>query len=160
MARYHNKEVTKEIGKLVRTLRESKGWDIEDIAVMTGFTYNNIEAIENGRETNTSHLVEIAFAIGVQPSEIFKFPFEIKSRFELSAKRKEKKRLTSRVVKLYNETDFFSSPKFVKNVVDQLNEIYRIKSESSVISVILLRLVKEKKLKTKKVGRQNGYFKK
>lgn len=159
MNHYHNKKTTERVGKRIQHLRESHGWEIEDIMAMTGFSYNTISAIEDGRETNTSHLVDIALAIGVHPTEIFNLPFVIKPRFKLPGKRKEKSRLTSRITKLYNETDFFSSPKFVRDVATYLRENYNVKIPSSSISVILLRLAKEKKLRVRKIGRQNRYLK-
>lgn len=158
MVNYHNNIVTKEIGRRIKKLRETYELEIEDISEMTGFAYQTIQAIENGGESSTTYVVEIAFAIGVHPEQLFiDLPLKMKSRFKLSAKRKEKTRLTSRINQLL-ESNYFETPRFVKDVFTSLKEDYKIKTTSSSISVILLRLKKEKKLKIKKIGRQNQYF--
>ena len=158
MANYHNYTVTKEIGSRIKNLRETHELEIEDISEMTGFAYQTIQAIENGRESSTTYLIEIAVAIGVHPEQLFiDLPLKIKSRFKLSAKRKEKTRLTSRINQLL-ESNYFETSKFVKDVFTTLKEDYKIKTTSSSISVILLRLKKEKRLKIKKIGRQNQYI--
>ncbi|MEO9070119.1 MAG: helix-turn-helix transcriptional regulator [Ginsengibacter sp.] len=158
MANYHDNTVTKEIGRRIKNLREAHEFEIEDISEMTGFAYQTIQAIENGSESSTTYLVEIAYAIGVHPEQLFiGLPLKIKSRFKLSAKRKEKTRLTSRINQLL-ESNYFETARFVKDVFISLKEDYKIKTTSSSISVILLRFKKEKKLKTKKIGRNNQYF--
>lgn len=136
------------------------GFSIDDISDMTGYGKSRISVIENGGETTTSHLIEIAKAIGVHPKEIFDIPFLIKPRYKLSPKRQERNRLTFRINKLYEETGFFNSPVFVKNVDQFLRDEYNIKANSSAISQILKRLVTEGKLKYVKAGRQNQYSKK
>ena len=160
MKQFHNKKETNKIGAHIRKLRKIAGLSINDISDMTGFTQSSLSAIENGGETNTSHLVEIAKAIGVQPLEIFNIPFVIKPRYKLSPKRQDRDMLTFRINKLYNETDFFHTPVFVKDVIEFLEDEYKIKARSSAVSQILKRLVSESKLKYSKVGRQNSYSKK
>ena len=77
MKRYHNKKETKKIGKQIQELRKKHELSIEDVAEMTGFSRSTITGVENGIDTNTSHLIEIAKAIGEHPMEIFNIPFEI-----------------------------------------------------------------------------------
>lgn len=157
MKKFRNKTITKQIGSRIKKLREGAGLSIPDIADMTGFSYPTISAIEKGQEVTASYLVEIAFAIGVHPKEIFDVDFVIKPRYKLSAKRKEKTRLTSRINDLL-QSNFFSSPKFVKDVLTVLVNEYKTKTTASSISVILLRLVEQGALLKKKQGRQNLYF--
>ncbi len=157
MGIHRNILVTQAIGKKIKELRESYGLEIEDISEMTGFTPNNIRAIEQGKESRVSTLAEIAFAIGVQPSEIMNVIFKIKPRFKLSSKRKEKTKLTQRINHMVN-TNYFDEPKYVKNVLDSLVDDFRIETTSSSISAILLRRVNEGKLRIKKIGRQNQYL--
>ena len=156
MGNYHNRKFTTKIGSRLKEEREAKKWGVEDIAEMTGFSANTVRAIENGRECNISYLVEIAFAIGVHPKEIFDLDFIIKPRYKLSAKRKEKTRLTSRINDLLH-SNFFSTPKFVKDVLDALVHEHKAKTTASSVSVILLRLVEQGYLIKKKQGRQNLY---
>lgn len=159
MKNYHNKKALIKIGNNIKRLRKSKELEIEDIAEMTGITSNTIRAIENGRESNISFIIEIAFAMGVHPREIFNIDFNIKPRYKLSAKRKEKSRLTSRINKLV-EADYFYEPKFAKDVCQFLSNEYKIKTTSPSVSVILLRLKKNGILSSIKQGRQNLYVKK
>lgn len=139
-------------------LRESKGWELEDIAEMTGFTYSTIHAIEKGREARTSYLVEIMRAIGVHPKELFNIPLKMTPRFPLTASRREKSRLTTRLHKVLEESDFFSEPRFTRDVAAHLKDKYRIKVKSAAVSVVLLRMVNEGRLKAKRRGRQNMYY--
>ncbi len=144
----------------IRELRTEAGFSIDDISDMTGFGKSRISIIENGGETRTSHLVEIAKAIGVHPSEILNIPFDIRPKYKLSPKRQERDKLTFRISKLLNETDFFRTSVFTKDVVQSVNDQYKINASSSAVSQVLKRLVTDGKLKYSKVGRQNCYIRK
>ncbi|MDB5199260.1 MAG: hypothetical protein JWO92_1223 [Chitinophagaceae bacterium] len=159
MAKFHNKKETEKIGKCIRELRILNEFEIEDVVSMTGFTRKTLISIEKGSNTDISHVIEIAKAIGVHPMEIFNTPFIIKSRYKLSPKRLIKSKLTLRINKLYSETDFFKTPKYVSDVLTYLTEEYKIKTNSTLISVILKRLVTEDKLQYSKHGRRNVYKK-
>ena len=119
MSIHRNTTVTVAFGKKIKELRKTHGLEIEDISELTGFTPANIRAVERGKESRISTLAEIAFAIGVQPHEIFNVTFKIKTRFKLSAKRKEKTRLTKRINQLI-KSNYFKDPKFVKDVLSLL----------------------------------------
>ena len=157
MAKYHNKKETEKVGKRISELRIMKEYSPVDIASMTGFAYQTINSIENGANTDCSHLIEIAKAIGVHPMEIFNVKFEIKPRFKLPPKRIESNLLTLRLNKLRIETDFFKTPKFVNEVCQYLLEEFKIKTTSTKVSVVLKRLVIEGKLQYSKKGRKNVY---
>ncbi|WP_152269819.1 helix-turn-helix domain-containing protein [Agriterribacter humi] len=156
MARYRNKRDTKRIGEQIKLLRKKRGWNIEDISAMTGFARSTITSIENGAETDTTHLIEIAKAIGVHPTELFNIPIDLKPRYKLSGKRKEQLKLTHKINVLAGE-GYFTSPKFVNQVKLVLHENFNIKANSVSISGVLLRLVKENVLKFSKSGRKNLY---
>lgn len=160
MPHYHNKKETKKIGKRIQDLRKGKSLSIEDVAEMTGFTRGLINAVEDGKNTDTSHLVEIAKAIGVHPMEIFNVPFDIKPRFKLSPKRQQRDFLTQKIRYLFSNTDFFNSQRFVADVMQKLTEDFEINPNSTIVSVVLKRLVNENKLSAQKSGRRNSYFKK
>lgn len=162
MKKYHNTKETKKVGKQIRKLREEKNLSIGDIAQMTGFAHSTISSIENGGESDTSHLVEIAKAIGEHPMEMFNVSIDLKPRFKLDPNRQDRNLFTSRIRKIYEETDFFDTPKFVSEVVEYLKETYSIKAESSrtSISTVLKRLCKDNMLKYSKVGRRNLYVRK
>jgi transcriptional regulator with XRE-family HTH domain len=158
--RYHNKKETSKIGAKIRDLRNKAGFSLDDVADMTGFTQSLLSAVENGSETGISHLIEIAKAIGVHPKEVLDLPMEIKPRFPLSPKRKERNRLTFRITELCNDTDFFETPRFVRDIVEQLRDDSKGKISSASVAVIMKRLNEAGKLKYNTVGRQKQYYKK
>lgn len=84
MAKYRNVYDTMLVGKRISELRKEKGFTLEDIAEMTRFSYSSLHAIEKGRDTGTSYLIEIAKAIGVHPQELFNVKMVIRPRFKLS----------------------------------------------------------------------------
>lgn len=157
MAKFYNRKETKKIGSRIRELREAKELSIEDVSSLTGFARNTLNAIENGSNTDTTHLIEIAKAIGVHPMELFNVEIEIKSRYKLSPQRLARNLLTLRINKLGSETNFFDTPKFVSEVIQHLFEEFKIKADSIHTSVVLKRMVADGKLKFTKVGRQNQY---
>ena len=61
--------VQENFGRLVRTLRETKGWNIEDLSEASGLHYTYISDVERGRR-NVSLKTILAFAngLGVHPS--------------------------------------------------------------------------------------------
>ena len=144
----------------IKALRESKDLSVSDIADMTGFSYQAISAIEKGEEVTASYLVEIAKAIGVHPMELLDFPVTLTPRFPLSPQKMERSRVTQRITKLYEETDFFNTPKFVRDVTQYLFDEFNLKIASDSVSVVLKRLVDAGKLTYTKVGRQNKYIRK
>lgn len=133
---------------------------VEDISDLTGFARNTIISFERGANTDTSHLIEIAKAIGFHPRELLNIPFDIKPRYKLSPKRLARNRLTLKINKLYFETKFFDEPRFVRDVIKHLSEYSGIKATSAHTSSVLKRMSHEGKLKYAKVGRQNRYSKK
>lgn len=159
MGNYHNKAETKRVGEHIKALRKAKGLNIEDVATLSGFTRNTIKAVEAGNNTDTSHLIEIAKAIGVHPRELFDIPFDLKPRFKLSPKRLARNQLTSKISQLI-EDGFFASPRLVNDVLLHLEEEQDTKALSIHASVVLKRMVEKGELKFEKQGRQNLYYKK
>jgi transcriptional regulator with XRE-family HTH domain len=133
---------------------------MDDVADMTGFTQSLLSAIENGAETGISHLIEIAKAIGVHPRELLDIPIEIKPRFALSPQRKERNRLTYTITRLCDESDFFDTGRFVRDVVDYLNIEANFKPNAVSVAVVLKRLADSGKLNFTTKGRQRQYFRK
>ena len=160
MLKYHNIKETKKLGNRIKDLRLISEFSIEDIASMTGFARQTITSVENGGNTDSSHLIEIAKAIGVHPKELFNFDLELKPRYKLSPNRINSNLLTLRLNKLCSGTDFFKNPKFVSEVCSYLLGEFKIKSDSTKVSVVLKRLVNDGKLIYSKNGRKNIYVKK
>lgn len=67
------KKIQRDLGNRIKELRLISEFSIEDIASMTGFARQTITSVENGGSTDSSHLIEIAKAIGVHPKELFNF---------------------------------------------------------------------------------------
>ena len=160
MGNYQNKKDLIKIGKCVKMLLAKTDFSVEDIAYMTGFTRKTINAILNGSNTDLSHIIEVAKAIGVQPMEIFNIEFDLKPRFKLSPQRLNRNLLTKRLKRIAEETDFFITPKLVKDVRIYLADEFSVTTDSTNVSVVLKRLVNDGKLIFKKSGRKNSYFKK
>jgi transcriptional regulator with XRE-family HTH domain len=157
VATYHNKKETKRVGERINYLRKKHGWNIEDLAAMTGFSRTTLTSVENGSETDTSHLIEIAKAIGVHPKDIFDIQFELRSRYRLPGKRKDRNKLTHRINQLIFEIKFFEEARVVSDVVKSLKEHFKVKANPIQVSVVLVRFVKEGILKSVKNGRKNYY---
>lgn len=144
MARYKNSKILKLIGERIHNHRVKKELEIEDIAEMTGFSYNTISNIESGCETYLSYFIEVCLAIGIHPMEMLDLNIIIKPRYELSPSRKEKSRLTSRI-RILIKTGYFKIPRKTRDVVKELNTEYNLNVASKDVSTILGRLLKSSK---------------
>lgn len=156
MRRYKNTIVLKSIGTEIRKYRIKKNLEIEDVSEMTGLSYNTINNIENGEETYFSNIIEVCFALEIHPKELFDIPLIIKPRFELSATRLEKSRLTSRI-KIYVNEGFFKAPRKANDIVQKLKDDFTVEVESKNVSTVLARLAKNNILKITKEGNKNLY---
>ncbi|MBZ4036700.1 helix-turn-helix domain-containing protein [Flavobacterium sp. 17A] len=159
MARYKNEKLLKALGERIKARRIQAELEIEDLAAMTGFTYNTISNIENGLETYISYFIQICFAIGIHPKEILDIELEIKPRYALTPDRQEKSRLTKRI-KTYIQKDYFKEERSTREVTEKLNADYKLNFLSKNVSVILNRLTKENTLKVIKKEGKNFYTKK
>jgi len=157
VAKYQNKEETEKIGKQISKLRKSKSLSQDEVAFMSGFAKSTIANIEKGSNTDISHIIEIAKAIGIQPREIFDIEFQLSPRYKLSPDKANKLRLTEKISNLITDNVFFKTPKFVKDVILELKNDTDIKIDSTHVSVTLIRFSSEGKLKYGKVGRNNFY---
>jgi transcriptional regulator with XRE-family HTH domain len=156
MVRYKNEIALKNIGKRLKAERLKAELEIEDLAAMTGFSYNTISNIENGFETYLSYFLEVCFALGVHPKEILDIVLDINPRFSLPASRREKSRLTNRINALI-EAGYFKIERSASEVTEKLSTDYNSDFESKNVSVILVRFVKSDVLKITKVRNRNFY---
>ena len=157
MGKYYDGLSAKQIGERIRIFRKDRGYSLEDIAALTGFTVNTISSIENGGDTTLSYLIAISQAIGVHPKQLLDISVELIPRFELPPNRKNRPLLTNRINKLLNETDFFDEPKLVVSVVHEFAHHYGFNPDSSEISAALKKLSEDGKLVYSKTGRKNLY---
>jgi len=145
-----------QIGDRIRKYRKDKGHSMEDVSLMTGLSINTLSSIENGGNTYVSHCIAICQALGLKPSELFDIQIELKPHYELPPARRNRALTTLRVNKLL-ESGFFSTPRLVESVVEELAMHYGIQVDSSEISTALKRLNDEGKLTFSKSGRRNLY---
>lgn len=156
MAKTFNTSALQEIGALLKKGRKASELEIEDIAEITQLHYNTIRAMEEGGNSTLDNFISVAFALKTQPKDLIPDNLKIISKGKLSAARQEKTRLTQRINKLYLE-DYFKIARYAADVREELNNSYGIKAATNKTSVILSRLVEEKKLEVIKVGNKNKY---
>ncbi|MEH6764679.1 MAG: helix-turn-helix transcriptional regulator [Aequorivita antarctica] len=146
------------IGKRIEEQRISQDLQPEDVAEMTGLTAATIRNIENGKETYLSNFFAVCLAINMHPKGMVDIEIKLKPLFELSEPRKEKSRITPRIDSIL-DTEYFKIDRTTKDVVEELAAIYKIKTSTPIVSVILNRKVNDGKLKVSKKGRFNYYKK-
>lgn len=146
----------RQIGEKIRKYRKEKGYSLDDVSLMTGLSINTLSSIENGGNTYVSHCIAICQALGLKPSELFDIQIELKPRYELPPARQNRALTTLRINQLY-ETGFFSTPRFVESVVEELAVNYGVQVDSSEISTALKKLNDDGKLTFSKSGRRNLY---
>ena len=158
MAKYKDRKTLEALGKKIAEYRTSKELSVEDVAEMTGFAARTIRNIEIGEETTVSFLIAVCQAIGLHPKQALDIELVIKPRFPLSASRKEKSRLTQRIENFIN-TNYFRDERSAKEVVAELNAVYKIDTTTSAVSVILNRKVEDLDLQSKKKNSVTHYKK-
>ncbi|WP_276484749.1 helix-turn-helix domain-containing protein [Paraflavitalea pollutisoli] len=159
MKKFHNEKETKKVGAKIEQLRRAAGYNIADISDMTGFSYQALSRIEKGAETTVSYIIEIAKAIGVAPKDLFDVKFDKQPRYKLSPQRKEKLKPTQLLEELFESSDFFITPRFVRDVTAYFKEANNIELTSGSVSLALSRMVKKGLLKYNLVGRQKQFSK-
>lgn len=74
MKYYRDEKFIKEFGKRLKKIRLAQNVSQEELAGRTGFELSQIGRIERGTvNTSISHVVAIANALEVKPSELFLF---------------------------------------------------------------------------------------
>lgn len=154
---YINEIVTSSVAQKIKDLRNKEGREIEDLAELTGFSRTVIQTIEKSGNPTISELTEIAFALNIHPKHLLDLKLEIKPRNELSPKRLEKSRITSRINLLIKQK-FFAKFKSSKEVLLELSSQFPDSKnmQTKSLSVILARLVKSGQLQKKKSNIRNS----
>ena len=156
MKKYKNSDALKALGIAFKERREFFNLDIEDIVEMTGFTHKKIYDFENGEETSISYFIELSLAVNTHPKDLFNFPLRSEPRFKLSESRKEKSRMTSRIM-TYIADDYFKTPRKTNEIIHKLKNDFNVSVESKNVSAILTRMAKSRVLKISKQGIKNLY---
>lgn len=101
-------EAKKLIGLRIKNLRRAEGLSQEELAEKMGISSKYLSSIERGKENPTlDTLIKLANALKIEPSEIFNFSHEGKSKKDLIAfittllktKDEEKLKLAARLIK-------------------------------------------------------------
>jgi transcriptional regulator with XRE-family HTH domain len=101
-------EAKKLIGLRIKSLRRSEGLSQEELAERMGISSKYLSSIERGKENPTlDTLIRLANALKIEPSEIFNFSHEGKSKRDLikfittllKTNDEEKLKLATRLIK-------------------------------------------------------------
>ena len=131
---------------MIRKFREALGWSQEYLASIAGTDKRQIQRVEQGEYSPYLRTVtRIAVALGRQPWEVLKVEYQVKVNTDLRPTKKSPG-ATPYVHKLV-ETNFFNSPKTVKEVVQECEVRYEISLTSSAVSGALRNLVEQNTLK-------------
>lgn len=146
----------KAVGERIRELREGLGWSQEYLANVAGIEKKQVQRVEHGEYSpKLKTITRIAKALGRQPWELFKVNYQVKVNTDLRPRIKSPG-ATAYVTKLV-ETNFFSVPKAVKDVVQECEVRYEVSLTSSAVSGVLRNLVGQKALKELQ-GETRGRF--
>lgn len=66
--RYNQNKAYKSIGLKVRSLREAKGWTLEDTEERGGLSWQQLQKIESGRNITVRTVINLANLFGVHPT--------------------------------------------------------------------------------------------
>lgn len=157
---YFNKNVTEQLGAILKDRRIEKSYSLGDMEEMTQFPKSTILNIEKGISTNINYYVAYAQAVEIS---ILPIDLELKPIFELSPERKSRLFLTIKIKELLNDRLFFEKKRSVSEVLSELKQVYKIESSKALstnVSRILLNFIDDGLLiLSEKKGRNNLYIK-
>jgi transcriptional regulator with XRE-family HTH domain len=157
--KYNNKNITENLGAILKKKRIEMGYSLGDMEEMTQFPKSTILNIEKGISTNIHYY--LAYGQAVELS-ILPFEIELKPMFELSPERKSRLFLTVKIRELLKGKGFFDVKRSVTDVLVELKTEFKIepaKELSTNISRLLLNLVEDGVLVlAEKKGRNNLYL--
>ncbi len=136
----------KAVGDRIRKLREGLNWTQEYLANLADTEKKQIQRVEQAEYSVVMKtLTNIARALGRQPWELLKVGYRIKANNDLTPHPEKQPGATAFVMKLLG-TNFFNTPKSVKQVVHECMSRYNVVLKSSAVSGVLRNLVKQKYL--------------
>ncbi len=156
-----DEEYQMAFGRHVRKLRDLRGWSQEQLAAVSNIDVNQISRIENGKHAVTLHTIRaLAVALGVYPGELLSFRFRLTLNVDFQSGHQKSPRLaTTAFVNKLADTEFFSKPRSVADIIAQCRKQYRVNLKSSAVSGALAKLVQSGKLKRLPAsGQKNRYL--
>lgn len=138
----------KSVAEKIKELRKALGWSQQYLADIAGVDKKQVQRAEALGEKSVflRSLIQIAKALGKQPYEVLMTSHRVKVNTDLSPQPKYQYGATSHVHKLI-EVGFLTSPKSVKQIVQECSYRYNISLKSSAVSAIVKGLVERKLLK-------------
>lgn len=151
----------KAFGRKVKEVREKRAWTQGDLAVISSVSEAQISAIENGRESPRLHTIKsIAVALGVTPSSLVDFDFDLKLNTNFR-RGKVRKSGTTKLIRSLFDDGFFSEPRSVSDVIQQCRSKFNVDLISTEVSGVMLLLVGKSQLtKVTQGANRNIYMQK
>src|SRR5690606_23333675 len=115
---------------------------------------NSISTFEKGKSISLSNFLLICRALQIQPRLVFDDPIDLTPLYHLPPDAQKRIETTKKLDNLVRNTDFFSTPKRVSEVLEQLDSDRR---DSNKFSVYLTGYCKEGELEYVKEGNIKRY---
>lgn len=145
-------------GKRIKELREKLAWTQGDLAASSGVSEAQISVIENGHESPQLHTLKaIALALGMTPSKLLDFPYDLKVNTSFKRGKIRKSGVTSHIKKLFADS-YFKTPRSVGDVIEQCKKKYNLTLRSAETSGVLLLLVNSNDLKKIVSGKNRNLY--
>lgn len=107
-------------GQKLKQYRLECEFSMDDITDMTGIPKRTVTDIEKGKTTNIDYYVEYARAVQYPLETLTDFGIPLTPRFELSAEKRDKIRLTALVRRYILESGFLNEARFADDIFKQL----------------------------------------
>jgi len=109
---------------------------MDDIVDMTGIPKRTVTEIEKGKTTNIDYYVEYARAVQYPLETLTDFGIPLTPRFELSAEKRDRVRLTALVRRHILESGFLNKARFADDIFKQLVDLKLIPDDKEYASGI------------------------
>ncbi|MGC1240765.1 MAG: helix-turn-helix transcriptional regulator [Chryseosolibacter sp.] len=155
-----DKEFQIAFGKHIKKIREQRNWSQEQLSAVSNMEVNQISRIENGRHgANLNTIKALATALGKYPYELFKFDFDFELNSDFNPQNaKTQGPGTTNVINALSESDFFNTPRSVKEVMIQCRRTHQVDLKSSATSGALKKLVNQRILKRVRLTGSQRYL--
>ncbi|WP_165799082.1 helix-turn-helix domain-containing protein [Sphingobacterium corticibacter] len=151
-----NELILKKLGDLLRSRREHLSYSQRDVASMTGLTMTTIAAMERGSGSTMHNFLLVCRALNFQPRKFFPEDMDLTPLYDISPQSKSRIDLRTKLERLVSESDFFTVPRRVSEVLEELDYD---RSVSNKFSVYLSAYCREGELEYVKTGNVKRYIK-
>lgn len=150
-----------KIGTTLKQKRLDNCYAIRDIIDMTGISKSTVLKIEKGEAKNIDNYVEYAKAVQYPLETLEDLNIKLVPLKELSDKRKDATRLTSKIRKYILNTLFLTDGKSIADIRSELLRINQIEENVKSVNIagVMRNLGDDNIIKKEKLGKKNLYFK-